>query len=144
MHDEEMQIRAVIDERIAAIRARDARRANAVLAGGITAFELAPPLALEGVAARDDEALDAWLQNWVGPIDIEVRALQVVASGSAGFAYGFNRLHGTQAGGRTVDFWFRSTLGFRKIDGAWKIVHAHSSVPFYMDGTFRAALDLKP
>jgi SnoaL-like domain len=38
----------------------------------------------------------------------------------------------------------RQTLSFRKIDGEWKIAHEHASVPFYMDGSFRAAIDLKP
>jgi ketosteroid isomerase-like protein len=42
------------------------------------------------------------------------------------------------------DLWFRATLGFRKIDGKWTITHEHSSVPFYMDGSFKAAIDLKP
>jgi ketosteroid isomerase-like protein len=36
------------------------------------------------------------------------------------------------------------TLGCRRIDGAWKIVHEHASVPFAMDGSFRALVDLKP
>jgi ketosteroid isomerase-like protein len=40
--------------------------------------------------------------------------------------------------------WFRHTLGFRKIRGKWKIPHEHESVPFYMDGSFKAAVDLKP
>jgi ketosteroid isomerase-like protein len=40
--------------------------------------------------------------------------------------------------------WMRSTLGFRKIDGTWKISHGHSSVPFLMDGSYRAALQLTP
>jgi hypothetical protein len=43
-----------------------------------------------------------------------------------------------------VSLWFRSTNGFRKKNGAWKIVHSPSSVPFYMDGSFAACLDLKP
>jgi PhnB protein len=38
----------------------------------------------------------------------------------------------------------RSTLGFRKRDGAWTIVHGHTSVPFNMDGSFTAAMDLEP
>jgi hypothetical protein len=33
---------------------------------------------------------------------------------------------------------------FRKIDEEWKIVHEHESVLFYMDGSFKAAVDLKP
>lgn len=40
--------------------------------------------------------------------------------------------------------WLRETLGFRKLAGEWKITHQHESVPFYMDGSFRAATDLKP
>ena len=42
------------------------------------------------------------------------------------------------------DLWFRETLGFRKIDGKWEIMHKHSSVPFYMASSFKAAIDLKP
>jgi ketosteroid isomerase-like protein len=50
----------------------------------------------------------------------------------------------TTANDAKVDLWFRQTLGLLKIDGAWKIAHEHSSVPFYMDGSFKAAVDLKP
>jgi ketosteroid isomerase-like protein len=48
------------------------------------------------------------------------------------------------ADGEKVDMWLRETLCFRKIDGKWKITHEHESVPFYMDGSFKAAVDLKP
>ncbi len=61
-----------------------------------------------------------------------------------GWSRSLNRLHGTLKGGRSVDMWMRSTLAFRKVDGAWKIAHGHSSVPFLMDGSFRAATDLTP
>ena len=42
------------------------------------------------------------------------------------------------------DIWFRATMGLRKTGGRWLIVHDHSSVPFYMDGSYRAAMDLQP
>jgi ketosteroid isomerase-like protein len=38
----------------------------------------------------------------------------------------------------------RATLCFVRKGGGWKIVHEHTSVPFHMDGSFQAALDLKP
>jgi ketosteroid isomerase-like protein len=38
----------------------------------------------------------------------------------------------------------RQTLGFRKVAGTWKIAHEHTSVPFYMDGSDTAAVDLEP
>jgi hypothetical protein len=28
--------------------------------------------------------------------------------------------------------------------GSWRIVHEHNSTPFYLDGSLRAALDLRP
>jgi ketosteroid isomerase-like protein len=38
----------------------------------------------------------------------------------------------------------RATIGFAKKDGGWKVTHEHFSVPFYMDGSDKAAVDLKP
>jgi hypothetical protein len=38
----------------------------------------------------------------------------------------------------------RVTACYRKIDDKWMVAHEHISVPFYMDGTGRAAVDLKP
>ncbi len=44
----------------------------------------------------------------------------------------------------------RKTCGLRRPSASAKstasgtITHEHSSVPFYMDGSFKAAIDLKP
>jgi ketosteroid isomerase-like protein len=38
----------------------------------------------------------------------------------------------------------RVTVVLRRIGGTWKITHQHTSVPFRMDGSFKAAVDLKP
>lgn len=142
--EDEAAIRAVIEERAAAIRDKDAERAVATLAPEIVAFELAPPLALEPKQASDESALAAWLSSWEGPVEIEIRDLHVAASGDVGWSRSLNRLHGRLKGGREIDMWMRSTLGFRKVGGAWKIAHGHSSVPFHMDGSYRAAIDLSP
>lgn len=32
----------------------------------------------------------------------------------------------------------------RNVDRKWQIVSDHTSVPFYMDGSYRAAVDLQP
>jgi hypothetical protein len=39
--------------------------------------------------------------------------------------------------------WVRSTAGYRKVNGTWKIAHEHVSLPL-PDGSDKAALDLKP
>ena len=144
MNDDEAGIRALIEERAEAMRAKDAARAMATLAPDIVAFELAPPLALGPEQALDEAGLAAWLAGWEGPVGIEFRDLHVEAGPGIGWSRSLNRLHGRLRGGREIDMWMRSTLAFRKVGGAWKIVHGHSSVPFLMDGSFRAATDLEP
>jgi ketosteroid isomerase-like protein len=140
----EAEIRPVLEARIDAMRRKDAAAAVALLAPDIAAFELAPPLALRGPAARDEAGLNAWFEIWEGGVEIELRDLVIETGGDIAFAHSLNRLSGTRKDGVAVDFWMRSTLGFRRIDGAWKISHGHSSVPFYMDGSYRAARDLQP
>ena len=144
MNGDEAAIRTLIEERTGAMRDKDAARAVAMLAEDIVAFELAPPLALGPDSARDEAGLAAWLSGWEGSVEIVIRDLHVEAYGSVGWSRSLNRLRGTLKDGRTVDMWMRSTLAFRKQDGAWKIVHGHSSVPFLMDGSYRAAMDLSP
>jgi ketosteroid isomerase-like protein len=140
--DDVAAVRAVIDERVYALRQGNVERANAVLANDIVAFEMAPPLALKGAQVTDAKAAAAWLRTWEEPPSIEIGNMEIAASGDVAFAFGFHRLHGRRTSGETVDFWFRSTLCFRKRGGRWVIVHGHSSVPF--GGEMRAALDLKP
>jgi ketosteroid isomerase-like protein len=53
-------------------------------------------------------------------------------------------MSGTRTDGGETDVWVRQTLCLRRIGDAWKIAHEHTSVPFYMDGSNKAALDLKP
>jgi ketosteroid isomerase-like protein len=143
MGQAEAEIRKLVEERIAAMRRKDAAAAIACLAEDAVAFELAPPLALPPGAARDAEGLAAWLSGFE-TIDIEVRDMRVEADGDVGFAHALHHLKGARTGGRPVSLWMRSTLCFRREGGAWRIAHAHTSVPFHMDGSFRAAVDLEP
>lgn len=143
MTEQEAAIEAVIHERIDAIRSKDAVRAVSTLATDVIAFELAPPLALSSEATRDVEAFAAWLAGFE-TIDIEVRDMAIEADQQLGFARGLHHLTGARPDGRRVSLWLRSTLCFRREDRGWKIIHAHSSVPFHMEGSFRAAVDLEP
>lgn len=137
----EAEIRAVIEDWAAAMRRKDA---DAVIAHGApehTAFTLAPPL----VQADDGpQGLVGWFDTWEGPLEFEVRDLTVVAGDEVAFTHSLNRLAGNKKREGRQGLWFRGTLGLRKIGRAWKIVHEHESVPFYMDGSLRAAVDLEP
>ena len=139
----EAEIRALIDERLAAIRDKDAHRAMRGIAEDVVAFEMVPPLALPPGAANDEQAFAAWLAGFE-QIAIEVRDLVIEADDKLAFAHALHHLAGTRIGGVPVDLWLRSTLCFCRDAEGWKIVHAHSSVPFYPGPELRAAVDLKP
>ena len=139
----EIEIRALIERRVEAIRNKDAATAIACLSEGVVAFEMIPPLALSAGAARDEQGFAAWLSGFED-VDVEVIDLKIEAESDIGFAHSLNRLSGTRAGGAPVSLWMRSTLGFRREDGEWRIVHAHTSVPFYPGAEPKAALDLNP
>jgi ketosteroid isomerase-like protein len=105
-------------------------------------FDLAPPLSHKGM---DLEQKKAWLQTWEGPIERESRDFNITVNGDLAFCHGFYRLSGTpKAAGRPISFWMRATVCLQREGGAWRIVHEHESVPFYMDGSLRPAFDLEP
>ena len=69
----------------------------------------------------------------------------VVADGDVAFVHCLRQMTATPLGAdEPFTLWMRATYGLRRIDGRWTIVHEHESTPFYMDGSFRAAVDLEP
>jgi ketosteroid isomerase-like protein len=105
-------------------------------------YDLSPPLAHHGIDIREKQA---WLDTWDGPIEIESRDFKFTVSGDYAFGYGYYRMSGNpKAAGRHISFWMRATVCLERNAGGWKIVHEHTSVPFYMDGSLRPAFDLEP
>jgi ketosteroid isomerase-like protein len=137
---DETQIRNVIEGWADALRAKNAEGVVSHHAADFIQFSLAPPL----VSAGDVEKLQAWFATWQGPIGYEIHNLGISAGDCVAYCHSLNRMSGTRDGGEKTDLWFRQTLGLRKIDSRWVIAHAHASVPFYMDGSYRAAVDLEP
>jgi ketosteroid isomerase-like protein len=120
---------------------RDAARIVAPFAADALIFDLAPPLA----RPMQQDEVSAWLSTWNGPVERRSRDLAVTVEGDLAFATGFLHTRATTVeGGHDAAWWCRATICLRRIDSRWTIVHQHTSVPFYMDGTFRAATDLEP
>jgi ketosteroid isomerase-like protein len=139
---DEADIRALIETVHKAHHNKDAAAIVAPYARDAVVFNLAPPLAHHGMNLEEKKA---WLDSWEGPIDFESSDLNITVSGDFAFCHGFYRLGGTpKAAGRPISFWMRATVCLHRDGGAWGIVHEHTSVPFYMDGSLRPAFDLKP
>jgi len=110
-------------------------------ADDLVSYDLDPPLQHVG---PDPETLQAWFDTWDGPICWATTDTQVEIDGDLAFARGLGHMTGTKKDGATSDVWVRVTVILRRMGGAWKITHQHTSVPFRMDGSFKAAVDLKP
>ncbi len=137
------EIRTLIEDRVAAIRARDVDRSVSHTAPGVLLFDVVNPLQHRG-ADGERKRLEEWFSQFEdGPIGFELRDLSIAASDEVAFCHSINHVSATTTAGQTLDMWWRATVCFRKLDGEWMITHEHSSVPFDME-TGLPSLGLTP
>jgi PhnB protein len=137
----ETEIRALLEDWADAHRVKDADRITSHCTPDIVQFIMAPPLQFNGAKAFDKKA---WFSTFEGPIGYEVHDLNITTGDDLAFCRFLSRLSAKSAAAGKFSMWNRVTLGFRKMNGRWLVTHVHQSVPFYMDGSFKAAVDLKP
>jgi uncharacterized protein YndB with AHSA1/START domain/ketosteroid isomerase-like protein len=137
--DDEAQLRKLIADQTGAIRAKDLDRLMAPYAADFVAFDAIPPFQTRGV--------DAWRQTWAAcfpcfpdSFEVETRDLSLTVGGDAAFAHWLFRFV-TPEPHPAAQTWMRLTGCYRKVDGRWRIVHEHCSVPFD-PMTSKAALTL--
>lgn len=140
--DSVAQIERLISDWTGALRSRDVDALMAATAPGFVSFDLAPPLS--HAAADYRETTRQWLASFASPVVCHVSQLEITAADGVAFSRSLNRLTGKKLSGEEMDLWVRATICYRRIAGEWKVTHEHVSVPFHMDGSFRAAVDLHP
>lgn len=134
-------IREVIAAIAAGHRMKDAAAIARHYTAGARIADLAPPLLRRGF---DADGIQAWLDGWDGPVEIETRDLVVEMGGDLAVAHGLQRVRARTRGGEEAAWWSRTTRVLARTSAGWRIVHEHDSVPFHMDGSYRAAVDLEP
>ncbi len=138
------EIREVIEGRAERLSAGDVKAHLAYSAPEVIHYSLAPPLG-ERVDTSDPAPIERWLTTFETPPKREVTRLEIVADGDVAFATSIDSMTATPKGStEPFTLWFRVTIGLRRVDSHWLVVHEHESVPFQMDGSFAAAIDLKP
>jgi ketosteroid isomerase-like protein len=142
----ERDIVALLDAYVAAHAERDAEGLMSLYAPGVVSYMLAPPLQqAPDTAYGHVEGLRRWFATFAEPVRIIHRNPVVTVDGTVAFVHTLASMSSTKVGAADgFTFWFRSTFGLRRLDGTWRIAHRHDSTPFYMDGSFRAAVDLQP
>ena len=143
MTDDEQQIRALKDEWRAAVQSGDLDRTMATYFPGAEylGFDVMPPFIFSGWS----EFRDNW-EKFFAMFDenprFEFKDVRVHQSGDLAFSTGLTRFSG-KVGGKDIDLWTRETLGYRKQDGRWLIIHDHVSVPIDLE-TGQGVRDYQP
>jgi len=140
--DSDAELRALVEERIVAVAAKDPGPLAARQHPDVITFNVLPPLCSRGGAAVE-KATRSWFDAYASEIGYEVRDLHVTVDGDVGFCSFLYHVTGTLTTGDEVDMWVRATLGCRRIEGTWLIVHDHESVPFD-PATGQALIGLRP
>jgi len=120
---------------------KDADAVSQFFTKDVVSFDLAPPLKNAGF---DRKMMEEWFKTWKGGIGYEVTDQVIEVSDTLAVARSLDHMTGTKIAGEKVDVWTRSTVCFRKEGEDWKVMHVHASVPFHMDGSLKAAVDLEP
>jgi uncharacterized protein (TIGR02246 family) len=129
MTDDDSQIRELIETWAAAVHAGDLDGVLADHSADIVMFDVPPPV--DGV-----RGIDAYRETWPpffswqshGAV-FDITALDVTAGQDVAFAYALLRCGTPQELDEHPDRRLRLTIGLRKLDGRWVVVHEHHSFP---------------
>ncbi len=142
MKDEILKVKAELTE---AIQNKEASKANNLYDENCVMFLLAPPLQEKVQSGMDSiNDLENWFATFRGNIGLASEEVVVVHNANIAYLHSLEHLTGHRTDGSYTDVWFRETLCFVKTKNNWKITHQHQSFPMYMDGSDKAATDLKP
>jgi uncharacterized protein (TIGR02246 family) len=139
---DELQLRALIDERVRAVRTKDVNGSVSSLAPDVLSFDVVNPLQQIGSDASRKRA-EEWFSSFQGPIGYEIRDLKITGGSDVAFSHCLSHVSATRTDGGALDMWWRTTLCFHKSDGKWMVTHEHNSVPFDVESG-KASLNLEP
>jgi uncharacterized protein (TIGR02246 family) len=143
--EDEKEIRALVQRLVTAARAKDVSdiMSSVYIADeSLSVFDITPPLQYVGAKAYK-KAWEDFFAAFPGPVEIEIHELSVTTDGPLGFSHEIDTWRMTDPEGKKVTFTMRVTYVYRKVNGKWRIIHEHGSVPVDVT-TGRAELSLKP
>lgn len=138
---DEAQIRERLDEWARALHAKDLDALMRLYEPDTVAFDLMVPAQVQG-RDRYRENFESWFAALPAPIDYEVHDLRITAGEDVAFCHSLSHVRGTRPNGEKADYWVRVTVGFRKSNGQWMMIHDHVSMPLDMQ-TMKAVPDLR-
>ena len=126
--EDEAAIRQLIESWTAAVRRRDLEAVLQNHAAGIVMFDVPPPFQSRGIEAYA-KTWDTFFSWSNAPVAFDITGMTITAGADVAFVVATMRCAGAGADGKPEPLDFRLTVGLRKIEGQWTIVHEHHSIP---------------
>jgi uncharacterized protein (TIGR02246 family) len=126
--EDESEIRDLIERWAKAVRDKDIDGILACHSADVLMFDVPPPFESRGIAAYR-ETWDLFYSSQQEPIAFDIKRMEIVAGADVAFVAALMQCvePGTNPVWTKLDF--RLTVGLRKIDGRWVILHEHHSIP---------------
>jgi uncharacterized protein (TIGR02246 family) len=125
---DELDIRALIERWARAVREVDTAGVRADHDSELLMFDVPPPFLSKG--------LDAYMETWETfwscsdrPVIFDFYDVKITAGNDVAFATAIGQCTSIGPNGKREPLEFRLTMGLRKIDGSWRIMHEHHSLP---------------
>ena len=128
MASDDSEVRALLDSRVDACKAKDIDRLMSLYAPDIVYYDVVPPLQYTGSADVRRNFM-RWFDEYDGPIGLETHELEIAASADVAFAHMLHLDSGMRKNGNDDAIWVRSTVCCRRSGGEWMITHEHISMP---------------
>jgi len=124
----ESAVRDLLERWAAAVRAKNMPEVLANHSPDFRLFDVPPPFESRGLAAYED-TWKLFYSSQPDPVAFDIKWLEVVAGDDVAFAFAHMQcVEPTEKVKRKL-LDFRLTVGLRKLEGRWIIVHEHHSVP---------------
>jgi len=125
---DEAAIRALIERWSQAVRDQNRAGIRANHDSDILLFDVPPPFLSRGLEAymATWETFFSWSER---PVIFAFHDVKVTSGQDVAFATALGKCAGVGPSGAREPLEFRLTMGLRKIDGSWRILHEHHSLP---------------
>ena len=123
----EIQIRELIENWAKAVRNKDIEKILAHHSEDIVMYDVPEPFKSEGIEAYRKTWDLFFTYTKLGVFDIQ--ELHIVADENVAFCFATMKCSDKSDGVEFVELLFRLTIGLKKINNQWTIVHEHHSIP---------------
>lgn len=125
---DEAAIRELVEEWASAVCNRNLPAILRNHSSDILMFDVPPPFQSKGIEAYR-KTWDLFFSCAHDPAVFDIKEMQINAGDDVAFVIAIMHCTGRNPTGEDFELDFRLTIGLRKINGQWTIVHEHHSVP---------------